>query len=96
MEPPVLKASPLSRMEIKIVLKNSFGFATPFAKADVRFETTESANLIELEHFIENDRVIVHSKGIEGEATVGIYSLKTGILLKQLLIKIVAGDYTLK
>ena len=96
MEPSVLKASPLSQMEIKIILKNSLGFATPFAKAEVRFETSEGANLIELEHFMDNDRVIIHSKGIKGEATVGIFSLKTGILLKQLLIKIVPGDYTLK
>lgn len=95
MEPPVLKASPLSQMEIKIVLKNQLGFATPFAKAEVRFETEEGENLIQLEHFIENDRVLVHSKGILGEAMIGIYSLKSGILLKRLLIKIVAGDYTL-
>jgi hypothetical protein len=94
MDPSVLKASTSSRMTITIVSLNSLGFKTPFSKTEARFEIEEGTNLIEMEKFMENDKVIVHSKGLEGEAVIGIYSLKSGILLRKLLIKIVPGNFT--
>ena len=93
MDPPVLKASTFSQMTITIVSVNSLGFKTPFSRSEARFEIEEGANLIEMEKFIENNKVVIHSKGVEGEAIIGIYSLKSGILLRKLLIKILPGNF---
>jgi hypothetical protein len=71
---------------------NSIGFHTPFAKAEVRFEIVDGANLIELVNKVENNSVNVKSKGKEGEAVVGIYSLKSGLELYKILIKILPRE----
>jgi hypothetical protein len=94
MNPPVLKASPLSSMTITVVPINSLGFRTPFSRVEARFEIEEGSSLIEIERFLENNKVNIRSKGIEGEAVLGIYSLKSGVLLRKLFIKIVPGNYT--
>jgi len=94
MDPGVLKASPYSSMTITLQPLNPLGFKTPFSKIQARFEIEEGKNLIEMENFIESDKVIIRSKGIEGEVILGIYSIKTGILLRKLVIKIVPGNFT--
>ena len=94
MDPPVLKASPFSEMKILLTPLNSMGFRTPFAKINARYEIEEGVNLIEIRNFQEKDKVIIKSKGLEGEAVLGIYSLSTGILLRKLFIKIVPGNFT--
>lgn len=94
MDPPFLKTSPYSQMVITIIPKNILGIKTPLSKTGVRFEIMEGSNLLELESFLDNDKAIVRSKGIEGEATIAIYSIKSGVLLNKLLIKIVRGDLT--
>jgi hypothetical protein len=37
----------------------------------------------------------IRSKGIEGEAIVGIYNLRSGLQITRVLIKIVPRDYAL-
>ncbi len=92
MNPPVLRANITSEMTLTLTPKNSLGFRTPFAKSKARFDIEEGANLIELVQTTEYDHAVIRSKGIEGEAIVGIYSLKSGMLLNKILIKIVPGD----
>jgi hypothetical protein len=93
MNPAFLRASTTSEMSLKIIPVNSLGFRTPFAHQKARFDIEEGANLIELVQTIEYDHAIVRSKGIEGEAIIGVYSLKSGMLLNKILIKIVTNDY---
>lgn len=92
MDPPVLKASPFSEMTITICNVNSLGFQTPFSKVQARFEIEEGSKLVELENFVENNKVKMKSRGLEGEVVLGIYSLKSGMLLRKLSIKIVPGN----
>jgi len=93
MSPPFLRASPTSQLSLKIIPINSLGFRTPFAHQKARFDIEEGSNLIELIQTIEYDHAVVRSKGVEGEATVGVYSLNSGMLLNRISIKIVANDY---
>jgi hypothetical protein len=93
MSPSFLRANPTSQLSLKLIPINSLGFRTPFAHQKARFDIEEGSNLIELVQTIEYDHAIVRSKGIEGEATVGIYSLKSGMLLDRISIKIVNNDY---
>lgn len=93
MSSPFLRASPTSQLLLKIIPVNSLGFRTPFASRKARFDIEEGSNLIELVQTIEYDHAVIRSKGIEGEATVGIYSLKSGMLLNKIIIKIVSNDY---
>jgi hypothetical protein len=37
---------------------------------------------------------MVRSKGVEGEAVIGIYSLKSGAQISRVLIKIMPGNLT--
>ena len=92
MDPPILKASPFSEMTITISNVNSLGFKTPFSKVQARFEIEEGSKLVELENFVDNNKVKIKSKGFEGEVVLGIYSMKSGILLRKLSIKIVPGN----
>jgi hypothetical protein len=86
-EPPYLRASTASTLAIKVYPVNSFGFRNILGKTEVRFEIEEGDVLISLEN-IDTQSVTVRSKGIEGEAIVGIYSLRSGILISRVLIKI--------
>lgn len=70
------------------------GFRTPFKDVQVRFEVEEGKNLIELYNEIPEGKVSVRSKGVEGEAVVGIYSLKSGAQISRILIKIMPRDLT--
>lgn len=93
LKPEVLKASVNSELTINVFPINTLGFKTPFGETNARFEIEQGANLIEIRE-ISPGVAQIRSKGIEGEATVGIYSLKSGILVQKLLIKILPRDVT--
>lgn len=86
-EPPCLRASATSTLTIEVYPVNSFGFRNLLGKTEVRFEIEEGDVLIGLEN-INTESVTVRSKGVEGEAIVGVYSLRSGILISRILIKI--------
>jgi hypothetical protein len=93
MSPPVLHASSVSELKISVFPVNLLGFKTPFGESQVRFEIEQGANLIEVSE-ISTGLALVRSKGLEGEATVSIYGLKSGVLVQRLLIKILPKDLT--
>jgi uracil phosphoribosyltransferase len=66
---------------------NRLGFGNPLGKVNVRFEIEEGDNLIELTG-ITTESVTVRSKRIEGEAIVAVYSLRSGVMISKVLIKI--------
>ena len=68
------------------------GFKVPFSIVDVRFQVEEGAGLIILDNESSEGNVTVKSKGIEGEAIVGIYSVKSGLQIQRVLIKILPRD----
>jgi hypothetical protein len=90
-KPEVLRANPNSELTISVYPVNLMGFKTPFGETNARFDVEQGANLIELRE-ISPGIAKVRSKGIEGEATVGIYSLKSGILIQKILVKILPKD----
>lgn len=68
------------------------GFKVPFSKIEVRFQVEEGAGLIFLENESPDGSVTIKAKGIEGEAIVGIYSVKSGMQIQRVLIKILPRD----
>lgn len=92
LKPEVLRANPNSELEIEIYRVNMLGFKVPLSIVEVRFQVEEGNNLIGLYEESTEGSVKVRSKGIEGEAIVGIYALKSGALIKNILIKILPRD----
>jgi len=88
----VLRANTSSELIINVFRVNMLGFKTPFSKVYVRFEIEEGANLIEVTSYT-GESAKIRSKGIEGEAVVGVYSLKSGALVSKVVIKILPRDY---
>jgi hypothetical protein len=88
----VLKASTSSELEIMVYRKNTAGFKVPFTKAEVRFEVEDGANLIEIIKESPDGFAKIRSKGIEGEAIIGIYSLRSGMQVSRILIKVMPRD----
>jgi hypothetical protein len=86
-EPPYLRASTTSSLTIKVYPVNTFGFRNLLGKTEVRFEVEQGDVLISLEN-MNTQSVTVRSNGIEGEAIVGVYSLRLGVLISKVLIKI--------
>ena len=91
-KPPVLRASPNSELQIEVYRENMLGFKVPFSTAEVLFAVEEGSNIIELIGDSTEGMVKVRSKGIEGEASIGIYSIKSGLQLKKILIKILPSE----
>ncbi len=91
-KPEVLRASTSSSLEIKVFRGNMLGFKVPFSEVDVRFVVEEGTALVELVNESPEGTVTVRSKGVEGEAIVGIYSLKSGLQIKRILIKVLPRD----
>jgi hypothetical protein len=87
-EPPYLRASNVSSLTIKVYPVNKFGFRNLMGSSEVRFEVEQGENLIVLEDATA-ESVKVRSKGIEGEAIVGIYSLRSGVMISKVLVKII-------
>lgn len=92
MEPPVLRASENSKTEIRVYRSNMLGFRVPFSVVDVRFTIEEGTNLVKLENESSEGTVIVRAKGLEGEAIIGIYSIKSGLQIQRVLIRILPRD----
>lgn len=90
--PEVLKASHNSELQVEVNRVNYFGFKTPFSNVDVYFTVEEGKNLVDISEIINGNSVKVRSKGFEGEAVIGIYSVKSGIQIRKILIKILPRD----
>jgi len=48
--------------------------------------------LIEIVSDSNDGKIKVRSKGLEGEAIVGVYSLKSGVQISRVLIKVLPRD----
>lgn len=86
-----MRASSSSSLNIAVYPVNMLGFRNLFGKADVRFEIEEGGNLVDLSEATGRS-VHVRSKGIEGEAIIGIYSLRSGVQISKVLVKIFPMD----
>ncbi|MBE2218723.1 MAG: hypothetical protein IAE90_10990 [Ignavibacteria bacterium] len=93
--PEVLRASVNSEVLISVKRVNIFGFEVPFSKVDAAFVIEDGANLVEFAGEPGSSSVIVRSKGKEGEATIGIYSVKSGMQIRKVLLKILPRDVAL-
>lgn len=96
MNPAILRASTSSELTISVYRVNMLGFKVPFSKIEAQFFIEEGKNLIELRGEETGNSIIVISKGFEGEASVGIYSLKSGMQIRKVLIKILPRDVAFK
>jgi hypothetical protein len=92
LKPEVLRANLNSELEIEVYRINMLGFKVPFSRVEVSFRVEEGSNLVELHDESADGKVKVRSKGIEGEATIGIYALRSGAVIKNILIKILPRD----
>lgn len=90
--PEVLRASVNSEVLITVKRVNILGFEVPFSKVDAAFVIEEGASLVEFNGEPGSSFVKVRSKGKEGEATIGIYSVKSGMQIRKVLLKILPRD----
>lgn len=90
--PEVLRASVNSEILISVKRVNVLGFEVPFSKVEAAFVIEEGANLVEFVGEPGSSSVKVRSKGKEGEASVGIYSVKSGMQIRKVLLKILPRD----
>lgn len=95
LEPEVLRARNNSELEINVYRSNLLGFGVPFGKVEVRFVVEEGANLVEIISESPNGKARIRSKGIEGEAVIGIYNIKSGMQISRVMIKIMPRDFAL-
>ena len=86
-----MRAAETSSLIITVYPVNLLGFRNLLGKTEVRFEIEEGSNLVDLLN-TENNSVTVRSKGIEGEAVIGIYSLRSGLQISKILVKIFPLD----
>jgi len=96
LEPEVLKASSNSELIINVYRSNILGFGVPFGKVEVRFVVEEGANLVEIISESPDGKAKIRSKGVEGEAVIGIYNIKSGMQISRVMIKILPGDFALR
>lgn len=90
--PEVLRASVNSEVLISVKRVNILGFEVPFSKVDAAFVIEDGANVVEFVGEPGNSSVKVRSKGKEGEAAIGIYSVKSGMQIRKVLLKILPRD----
>ncbi len=95
MNPPVLRASVNSEMIIEVYRINILGFKVPFSKIEAEFLIDDGKNLIELTGEKTGSSIKVRSKGIEGEAVIGIYSVRSGVQIRKITINILPRDVAL-
>lgn len=93
--PEVLRASVNSEVLITVKRVNILGFEVPFSKVEAAFVIEDGANLVEFNGDPGSSSVKVRSKGKEGEATIGIYSVKSGMQIRKVLLKILPRDVAL-
>lgn len=91
-KPEVLRASLNSELMIEVFRVNILGLHVPFSKVDVQFVIEDGKNLIELIDEENTSSVRVRSRGVEGEALVGIYSVKSGMQIRKITISILPRD----
>ncbi len=96
MKPEVLRASVNSEMVIEVYRVNILGFRVPFSKLEAQFLIEDGKNLIELSGEETGNSVKVRSKGVEGEASIGIYSVKSGMQIRKITISILPRDMALR
>lgn len=95
MDPGVLRASVNSEMIIDVYRVNILGFKVPFSKIEAHFMIEDGKNLVELGGEENGSSVRVRSKGVEGEATIGIYSVRSGMQIRKIIITILPRDMAL-
>ena len=95
LKPEVLRASENSQLQIDVFRSNMLGFKVPFSTVDVRFVVEDGGNLVEIVTELPGGSATVRSKGVEGEAVIGIYSIRSGLPVKRVLIKILPRDVAL-
>jgi len=96
MKPEVLRASVNSEMVIEVYRVNILGIRVPFSKLEAQFLIEDGKNLIELSGEETGNSVKVRSKGVEGEASIGIYSVKSGMQIRKITISILPRDMALR
>ena len=96
MTPVVLRASISSELTLSVYRVNMIGLKVPFSKIDALFRIEEGKNLVELSGEETGNSIKIRSKGVEGEAIIGIYSIKSGMQIKKVMIKILPRDVALK
>lgn len=92
MKPEVLRASVNSELMIEVYRVNILGFKVPFSIVEAQFLIEDGKNLIELYGEENGNSIKVRSKGVEGEASVGIYSIKSGMQIRKITISILPRD----
>lgn len=92
MKPEVLRASVNSELMIEVYRVNILGFKVPFSIVEAQFLIEDGKNLIELYGEENGDSIKVRSKGVEGEASVGIYLTKSGMQIRKITISILPRD----
>lgn len=92
MKPEVLRASVNSELVIETYRVNILGFRVPFSRIEAQFVIEDGKNLIELYGEENGSSIKVRSKGVEGEATVGIYSVISGMQIRKITISILPRD----
>ncbi len=95
MKPEVLRASVNSEMIIEVYRVNIIGFKVPFSKIEAQFKIEDGNNLIELSGEEKGNSIRVRSKGVEGEATLGIYSVRSGMQIRKIIITVLPRDMAL-
>ncbi len=95
MKPEVLRASVNSEMIIEVYRVNIIGFKVPFSKIEAQFIIEDGNNLIELSGEENGNSIRVRSKGVEGEATLGIYSVRSGMQIRKIIITVLPRDMAL-
>ena len=95
MKPEVLRASVNSEMIIEVYRDNIIGFKVPFSKIEAQFIIEDGNNLIELSGEENGNSIRVRSKGVEGEATLGIYSVRSGMQIRKIIITVLPRDMAL-
>lgn len=93
LNPEVLRASTNSQLIISAEPINILGFRNILGSTNVSFVIQEGSNLIDVLPAQEKGTAIVISKGKEGEAVIAVYSLKSGLILEQVVIRILPRDY---
>lgn len=92
MKPEVLRASVNSELMIEVYRVNILGFKVPFSIVEAQFLIEDGKNLIELYGEENGNSIKVRSKGVEGEASVGIYSINSGMQIRKITISILPRD----
>jgi hypothetical protein len=96
MNPDVLRASPNSEVLLSIKKVNILGFEVPYSKMEVQFVIEDGGNLVEFVGEQGSNYARIRSKGKEGEATIGVYSVKSGMQISKVLLKVLPRQVAMR